>query len=106
MANAPTSMPYTEPMPPSTTMHRKRALSIKVKLSGLMKRVLVAKSTPAMPAHTALRAKALSLAQVVFTPITWAAVSSSETAIHERPIREFFSLSSEMNATSIKANVT
>ncbi len=45
--------PRIEPMPPSTTIARIIAESMKVKLSGLMKLLCAAKTTPTSPAQKA-----------------------------------------------------
>ena len=82
--------PTMEPMPPSTTMERIMADSMKVKLAGLMKLVLAAKMTPAKPAQQELRAKADSLTRARLMPMASQAISSSRRACRARPTREFF----------------
>ena len=81
--------PTMEPMPPSTTMERIMADSMKVKLAGLMKVVLAAKMTPAKPAQQELRAKAESLTRARSMPMASQAISSSRRACRARPTREF-----------------
>ena len=89
--------PAMEPMPPSTTMERIMADSMKVKLEGLMKVVLAAKMTPANPAQHEPSANAESLTRVMSMPMASQAISSSRRAWRASPTREFFRR--EMTAT-------
>ena len=73
-------------MPPSTTMARMMADSMKVKLSGLMKPCRVAKKLPASPPNMAPMANALSLVMVVLMPSERQAIWSSRNASQARPI--------------------
>ena len=57
-----------------------------------MKVVLAAKMQPTRPAHVAPRANAVSLVFVLSMPMAWQAISSSRSAIHALPMREFLSL--------------
>ena len=66
-------------------MARMIADSMKVKLSGLMKRCLAAKNEPAKPANMAPTAKAVSLVLVGLMPSALQAVSSSRSASQARP---------------------
>ncbi len=86
MTTAAIATPQREPMPPSTTMARMTADSMKVKLSGLMKPCRAAKKAPASPPKAAPSAKAVSLVLVVFTPSERQAISSSRSASQARPI--------------------
>ena len=74
---AASATPSWLPMPPSTTIARMIADSMKVKLSGLMKPWRVAKNTPAKPANSAPIAKAESLMFVGLMPSARQAISSS-----------------------------
>ena len=69
--------PSCEPMPPSTTMARIVADSMKVKLSGLTNPCRTAKNEPAKPPNIAPSAKAVSLVLVVLMPSERQAISSS-----------------------------
>ena len=69
MTLAPRITPTTEPMPPMTTMTRMSTDSQKEKLGGLINVLLAAKTTPAMLAQVAPRAKAMSLVLVLSTPM-------------------------------------
>ncbi len=71
---------------PSTTMASTVALSMKVKLSGLMKPWRVAKNAPAKPPNMAPMAKADSLMLVALMPSARQAISSSRSASQARPI--------------------
>jgi len=75
-------------MPPKTTTHRMMMDSHSVKLAGLIKVVLAANTTPAIPAQVAPMANALSLVLVLSIPMAWQATSSSRRAIQALPIRE------------------
>ena len=83
---AASTTPIWLPMPPSTTMARMVALSMKVKLSGLMKPWRVAKNEPAKPPNIAPSAKAVSLVLVGLMPSALQAISSSRSASQARPI--------------------
>ena len=72
-------------MPPSTTIARIVADSMKVKLSGLMKPCRVAKKQPAKPPNIAPIAKADSLTLVGLMPSARQAISSSRSASQARP---------------------
>ncbi len=72
-------------MPPSTTIASTSALSMKVKLSGLMKPCRVAKNAPAKPPNIAPMAKAVSLVVVTLMPSERQAISSSRSASQARP---------------------
>src|SRR5262249_38023181 len=74
------------PMPPSTTIARIMADSMKVKLSGLMKPWRVAKNEPAKPPNIAPIANAVSLVLVGLMPSAREAISSSRSASQARPI--------------------
>ena len=78
--------PSCEPMPPSTTMARMVADSMKVKLSGLTKPWRTEKNEPAKPPNIAPSAKAVSLVLVVLMPSERQAISSSRRASQARPI--------------------
>ena len=82
---AASTTPICELMPPSTTMARMIADSVKVKLSGEMKPWRAAKNTPAKPPSMAPMANAESLMLVVFMPIALHAISSSRRASQARP---------------------
>ncbi|RMS11172.1 hypothetical protein ALP75_202211 [Pseudomonas syringae pv. actinidiae] len=78
--------PSCEPMPPSTTMARMIADSMKVKDSGVTRPWRAAKKLPAKPANAAPRVKADSLMTVGFRPNARQAISSSRSASQARPI--------------------
>ena len=80
--------PSCEPRPPSTTMARMIADSMKVKLSGEMKPCRVAKKAPAKPPNMAPVANAVSLTLVVLMPSERQAISSSRSASQARPDRQ------------------
>lgn len=101
--NAPTMTPTMEPIPPSTTMERIMADSMKVKLAGFMNVVLAARMHPTKPAHVAPRAKALSLVPVLSMPMAWHATSSSRRAIQALPMRESLSLFTTSMVKSTRA---
>ena len=86
MAMAASTTPIWLPMPPSTTMARIIADSMKVKDSGLMKPCRVAKKAPAKPPNIAPVANAESLEIVVLMPSERQAISSSRIASQARPI--------------------
>ena len=77
--------PIWLPMPPSTTMARMVADSMKVKDSGEMKPCRAAKNAPAKPPNMAPIAKAVSLVLVVLMPSERQAISSSRSASQARP---------------------
>jgi hypothetical protein len=77
--------PIWLPRPPSTTIARIIADSMKVKLSGEMKPWRVAKKEPAKPPNMAPMAKAVSLVLVVLMPSERQAISSSRSASQARP---------------------
>ncbi|MCY1529687.1 hypothetical protein D9M68_648470 [compost metagenome] len=79
-------IPSCEPMPPSTTMARMIADSMKVKDCGLTRPCRAAKKLPAKPAKQAPRVKAESLIAVGFMPSARQAISSSRRASQARPI--------------------
>src|SRR5271163_444081 len=83
---AASTTPIWLPMPPSTTIARIVADSIKVKLSGLMKPCRVAKKQPAKPPSIAPMPKAESLTLVGLMPNARQATSSSRRASQARPI--------------------
>src|SRR4029078_11912878 len=83
---AASTTPIWLPMPPSTTMGRMMADSMKLKDSGLMKPCLVAKKEPSNPPNMAPVAKAVSLATVVLMPSERQAISSSRIASQARPM--------------------
>src|SRR3546814_17266613 len=72
-------------MPPSTTIERMIADSMKGKLSGLTNPWRVAKNDPAKPANIAPMAKAVSFVFVGLIPRARQAISSSRSASHARP---------------------
>ena len=78
--------PSCEPMPPSTTMARMIADSIKVNDSGVTRPWRAAKKLPAKPANAAPRVNAESLMMVGFRPRARQAISSSRSASHARPM--------------------
>ncbi len=82
---AASTTPSWLPMPPSTTIARIVADSMKVKLSGLMKPCRVAKKQPAKPPNIAPIAKADSLTLVGLMPSARQAISSSRSASQARP---------------------
>ena len=86
MTSAASTTPIWLPMPPSTTIARMIADSMKVKLSGLMKPCRVAKNEPAKPPNIAPIAKAVSLVLVGLMPSARQAISSSRSASQARPI--------------------
>ena len=65
-----------------------------------------ANNEPAMPAHPAPIAKASNLAAGGFTPTDAAAVSSSRTAAHARPMREAASRPAEKVTSTSSASAT
>ena len=77
MTAAAIATPSCEPMPPSTTIARMVADSMKVKLSGLTKPWRTAKNEPAKPPNIAPSANAVSLVVVVLMPSDRQAISSS-----------------------------
>ncbi|MNY44712.1 hypothetical protein D3C86_1797630 [compost metagenome] len=79
-------IPSCEPMPPSTTMARMIADSMKVKDCGLTRPWRAAKKLPAKPAKVAPRVKAESLITVGFMPSARQTISSSRRASQARPI--------------------
>ena len=83
--NAASTTPSWLPMPPSTTIARIVADSMKVKLSGLIKPCRVAKKQPAKPPNIAPIAKADSLTLVGLMPSARQAISSSRSASQARP---------------------
>src|SRR5580692_6855231 len=85
MATAATATPIWLPMPPSTTMARMVADSMKVKDSGEMKPCRAAKKAPAKPPKPAPIANAVSLVLVVLMPSERHAISSSRSASQARP---------------------
>ena len=85
MTTAAMATPIWLPMPPSTTMARIIADSMKVKLSGEMKPCRAAKNEPAKPPNIAPIAKAVSLVLVVLMPSERQAISSSRSASQARP---------------------
>ena len=72
-------------MPPSTTIAKMIADSMKVKEDGLIKPWRVAKKEPANPANTAPMPKADNLIRTGLSPKDRHAVSSSRNASHARP---------------------
>ena len=79
--------PICEPMPPSTTMARMVADSMKVKLSGRDEALTHReKNEPAKPPNMAPSAKAVSLVLSVLMPSERQAISSSRRASQARPI--------------------
>ena len=86
MTMAAMTTPIWLPMPPSTTMARMVADSMKVKDSGEMNASRAAKNEPAKPANIAPMAKAVSLVLVVLMPSERQAISSSRSASQARPI--------------------
>ena len=93
-------------MPPSTTMARMIALSMKVKLSGLMKPCRVAKNAPAKPPSMAPMAKAESFTVVGLMPSARQAISSSRSASQARPIGNRRRRSVKRLVTSASARMT
>ena len=85
ITSAAMATPSWLPRPPSTTIARMIALSMKVKLSGLMKAWRVAKKAPAKPPNMAPSAKAVSLVVVMLMPSARQAISSSRNASQARP---------------------
>ena len=85
MTTAAMATPIWLPMPPSTTMARMIADSMKVKLSGVTKPWRAAKNEPAKPPNMAPMAKAVSLVLVVLMPSERQAISSSRSASQARP---------------------
>ncbi|MCY1177813.1 hypothetical protein D9M71_677650 [compost metagenome] len=73
-------------MPPSTTMARMIADSMKVNDSGVTRPWRAAKKLPAKPAKQAPRVNAESLITVGFRPSARQAISSSRRASQARPI--------------------
>ncbi len=86
MTIAAMATPSWLPMPPSTTMARMIADSMKVKLSGLMKPWRVAKNAPASPPNNAPIENAVSFVIVVLMPSERQAISSSRSASQARPM--------------------
>ncbi len=72
-------------MPPSTTMARISADSMKVKDSGLTMPWRAAKNAPPKPANIAPSVNAESLMRVGFRPSERQAISSSRSASQARP---------------------
>ena len=85
ITSAASATPSWLPRPPSTTIASTMALSMKVKLSGLMKAWRVAKKAPAKPPKQAPMAKAVSLVVVTLMPSARQATSSSRNASQARP---------------------
>ncbi len=73
------------PMPPSTTMARMVADSMKLNDSGDTKPCRAAKNAPANPPNIAPMANAVSLVLVVLMPSERQAISSSRNASQARP---------------------
>ena len=92
-------------MPPSTTMARMIADSMKVKLSGLMKPWRVAKKDPAKPPNIAAMAKAASFMLVRLMPKDAQAMSSSRRASHARPSGSLRTRSVNRFTTSARARM-
>ena len=86
MTTAAMATPIWLPMPPSTTMARMVADSMKVNDSGETKPCRAAKNAPAKPPNIAPIAKAVSLVLVVLMPSERQAISSSRSASQARPI--------------------
>ncbi len=97
--------PSCEPMPPSTTMARMIADSMKVNDSGDTRPWRAAKKLPAKPAKVAPRVKADSLITVGFMPSARQAISSSRRASQARPIgmRSRRLITNNVNSTSSRA---
>ena len=85
IAIAAMATPSWLPMPPSTTMARMVADSMKVKDSGEMKPCRAAKNAPAKPPNAAPIENAVSLVVVVLMPSERQAISSSRSASQARP---------------------
>ena len=85
IAMAAMATPIRLPMPPSTTIARIIADSMKVKDSGEMNPCRAAKNEPAKPANIAPIANAVSLVLVVLMPSERQAISSSRNASQARP---------------------
>src|SRR5690606_35118743 len=98
--------PVWLPMPPSTTIARMIADSMKVKLSGLMKPWRVAKKAPAKPPSMAPIAKAESFVLVGLMPSARQAISSSRSASQARPIGSRRRRSVNRFVTSARARIT
>src|SRR5208337_3843720 len=97
--------PSCEPMPPSTTIARTVADSMKVKLSGLTKPWRTEKKEPAKPPNMAPSAKAVSLVFLVLMPSERQAISSSRSASQARPIGSRRSRSVTMFVRSASAKI-
>ena len=102
---AASTTPIWLPKPPSTTIARITANSMKVKLSGLMKVWRVAKKEPAMPPNIAPNAKAVSLVLVGLMPSARQAISSSRSASQARPIGSLRMRSVKKLVTSASARI-
>ncbi len=85
-ATAAMSTPRMEPMPPSTTMARMIADSMKVNEDGLMNPSIAAYITPPMPPKDAPSVNAESLVEVWLMPSALQAISSSRSASQARPM--------------------
>src|SRR6476469_5390384 len=85
MTAAASATPSCEPRPPSTTMARIVALSMKVKLDGETNPWRTAKKAPAKPPNIAPSAKAASFSFTVSRPSERQAISSSRKASQARP---------------------
>ena len=92
-------------MPPSTTIARITADSMKLKLSGLTKPWRAAKKEPAKPANMAPMAKAVSLVLGGLMPSARQAISSSRNASQARPIGSRRRRSVKKLVTSAKARI-
>ncbi len=106
MTTEASATPSGLPIPPSTTMASTVALSMKVKLSGLMKPWRVAKKQPASPPKKAPMAKAESLVVVMLIPSARQAISSSRIASHTRPKGSRRSLRLTASVRRTRARIT
>ena len=93
-------------MPPSTTIDRIVADSMKVKDSGEMKPCRAAKNEPAKPPNIAPMAKAVSLVLVVLMPSERQAISSSRSASQARPTGSRRSRTVTKAVSSASARIT
>ena len=89
IAAAANTTPTWLPMPPSTTIDRMIADSMKVKLSGLIKPFRLAKNEPAKPPNIAPNANADNFVLTGLIPRERQAISSSLSASHALPMGNF-----------------
>src|SRR6266545_2588503 len=105
MNNAPRSIPWSEPRPPTTTPVSSRIESEIGNVSGLTKAIEIASSEPATPAYAAAIPKASVLYQARLTPDETAAIGASRTARKARPSRPRSISQAAPNMTAATAQI-